>query len=90
MLALLALLTVSLASAEDYADIVNRAFAAINNDFHATWAFTEAETEDGITHVGRYDPSRPAGERWCGRVAPHRQDGVGLCKAGRRADGPRG
>jgi hypothetical protein len=64
MLALLALLPVSLASAEDYADIVNRAFAAINNDFHATWAFTEAETEDGITHVGRYDPSRPAGERW--------------------------
>lgn len=67
LLALLALLGLSVATAataEDYADIVNRAFAAIDNDYHAAWAFTEAGTEDGVTHVGRYDPRRPAGERW--------------------------
>ena len=64
IITLIGLSVAAMASAEDYANIVNRAFAAIDNDYHAAWAFTESGAEDGVTHVGRYDPSRPAGQRW--------------------------
>ena len=50
--------------AEDYAAIVERAFAAIDSDFHSSWAFTESSLEEGVTVTGRYDPRRPEGERW--------------------------
>jgi len=50
--------------AEDYAAIVERAFAAIDSDFHSSWAFTERSVEEGVTVTGRYDPRSPEGERW--------------------------
>ena len=58
------LLLAGAASAESPADIVDRAFAAISTDYQRTWAFTETETNDGATRVGRFDPRRPPGMRW--------------------------
>ena len=61
---LIGLLLLGPAHAEEYEDIVSRAFEAINGDFHNEWAFTETSTADGSTSVGRYDPRRAEGERW--------------------------
>ena len=64
MTAIAGLAIAGTATAEDYVDIVNRAFAAIDNDYHESWAFTESSEEEGLVYVGRYDPSRPQAERW--------------------------
>ena len=58
------LLLTAPAIAEDYNEIVDRAIANISHDFHQQWAFTESTLEDGVTHVGRYDPGLPEAERW--------------------------
>ena len=50
--------------ADDHAVVVSQAMASISNDYRDEWAFTESETEDGVTTVGRYDPRFPRGERW--------------------------
>ncbi len=44
------------ASANDYAEIVTLAFAAIETEFDDEWAFTETSTEEDVIYVGRYDP----------------------------------
>jgi len=54
------LLVAGSASAHDYADLIGRAFANINDTFHETWAFTETKIEGDMTLVGRYDPTLPA------------------------------
>lgn len=50
--------------AGNYADIVERAFAPLDNDYHLAWAFTATAEEDDVTFVGRYDPRQPEDERW--------------------------
>jgi hypothetical protein len=47
-----------------YDDLVKQAFLAFNDDYRNDWAFTETSTKKERTWVGRFDPRRPAGERW--------------------------
>ena len=63
-LAALALLFAFPVAADDHVAIVEQAFANISHDYHENWAFTESETEDGVTTVGRYDPRLPNDTRW--------------------------
>ena len=46
----------TVATADDYPEIVALAFSAIDTDFDDEWAFTESSTEEEVTYVGRYDP----------------------------------
>ncbi len=46
------------------ADIVDTALDNIEWNFEMSYAFDETSREDDETLVGRYDPTRPAGERW--------------------------
>ena len=62
ILSLLALASTS--AAEDYAAIVTDAFANMDSSYRDRWAYSETTTEDGVTHVGRYDPRRRVGDRW--------------------------
>ena len=55
---------VSPSAAEDYAAIVDEAFANIDADYRDQWAYSETTSEEGRTLVGHYDPRRPVGERW--------------------------
>ena len=63
-ISLILLAAAPLAAAGEYDDIVNRAFDALDQDFQRDWAFTESTEEEGVTYVGRFDPSRPRRERW--------------------------
>jgi hypothetical protein len=58
------LLSSASAIASEPADIVRRAFAAIESDTYRRWAFTETSTEDEQTWIGRYDPGAPEADRW--------------------------
>ncbi len=51
-------------SAEAHADIVARAFEALDNGYDSAWAFTETSTKDGVVRIAAYDPRRPDTERW--------------------------
>ena len=64
IISLILLAMAPLAVADEYNDIVRRAFDALSQDFQQTWAFTESTEEEGITYVGRFDPSQPRRERW--------------------------
>ena len=64
ILLLIALLFPAIAFANDYEDIVKRAFESIDRDFNEHWAFTETKTKDEIILVGRYDPRLPENDRW--------------------------
>lgn len=61
---LISLLLLGIAHADDYDDIVSRAFEAIDGDFHGEWAFTETSMAEGTIRVGHYDPRRPVGQHW--------------------------
>jgi hypothetical protein len=50
--------------ADDHAAVISQALENMSNDYHDEWAFTESETEDGVTTVGRFDPRLSQGERW--------------------------
>lgn len=63
-IAALALLLTVPASADNYVDIVEQAFAELDNDYHEEWAFTESVMEDELTIVRRYDPRQPSDTRW--------------------------
>lgn len=63
-LLLIGLLLPAVAFANDYEDIVRRAFESIERDVKEQWAFTETSTEDDVVRVGRYDPRLPEGEQW--------------------------
>ncbi len=63
-IAVLALLLTVPTLADDYVKIVEQALANISNDYRQEWAFTESVIEDGVTIVGRYDPSQPSDARW--------------------------
>ncbi len=52
------------ALAEGHEELVARAFDNLANGFEEEWAFTETAIEEGVTWVGRYDPSRIEAERW--------------------------
>jgi len=52
------------AGASDYSVLLDEAAAALNDDYYRDWAFTETSVEADVTTVARYDPGRPAGERW--------------------------
>ena len=47
----------------DYASLLQEALAALEYN-EMEWAFTEASIEAGTETVARFDPRRPAGERW--------------------------
>ncbi|MGB5447795.1 MAG: hypothetical protein WBM80_02605 [Woeseiaceae bacterium] len=48
----------------DYNKIFEDAVAAVDFDFHRTWAYTETHVDAEHVWVGRSDPRRPARERW--------------------------
>jgi hypothetical protein len=52
------------AGASDYSVLLYEAAAALNDDYYRDWAFTETSVEADVTTVARYDPGRPAGDRW--------------------------
>jgi hypothetical protein len=64
ILLLIALLLPAVAFANDYEDIVKRAFESIDRDFKEHWAFTETSTKDDVVLIGRYDPRLPENDRW--------------------------
>lgn len=64
LLTILAALAAGAAAAEDHESFVRLAFAAVDDDFKHTWAFTETIDEDEARLSWRYDPSRRPGERW--------------------------
>lgn len=63
-IAVIALLFTVSALADEHASLVEEAFANISEDFHEVWSFTETQIEDGVTTVGRYDPSLAENARW--------------------------
>lgn len=63
-IAALVLLLTAPALADDYVKIVEHALANISSDYRQEWAFTESVVEEGVTTVGRYDPSQPSDARW--------------------------
>jgi len=66
LIPLLWLAMASVASAADdiHHDIVERAFASLDNNFKDEWSFTETSNEDDAVLVGNYDPRRESDERW--------------------------
>ena len=64
ILLLIGLLLPAFAIANDYEDIVQRAFESIDRNFDESWAFTETSTKDDVVWISRYDPSLPQGDRW--------------------------
>jgi len=63
-LAIYLLLFTSPAIAESYEDLIDRAFAAVEDDLSGRWAYTRTEEDKESTSVGRYDPRLTEGERW--------------------------
>ncbi len=51
-------------TAADYNKIFEQAVAAVDFDFHRSWAYTETRVDAEHVWVGRSDPRRPARERW--------------------------
>ena len=64
ILLLIGLLFPAVAFANNYDDIVQRAFESIDRDFDERWAFTETSTKEDVVTIGRYDPRLPENERW--------------------------
>jgi len=64
ILLLIGLLFPAFATANDYEDIVQRAFESIDREFKEDWAFTETSTKDDVVLIGHYDPRRPENDRW--------------------------
>ena len=64
ILLLIGLLLPAFATANDYEDIVQRAFESIDREFDKDWAFTETSTSEDVVTIGRYDPRLPEHERW--------------------------
>ena len=49
---------------DDYSELVDRAFEAIDQGLQTNWAYTESRLEEGTLWVGRYDPRREEEGRW--------------------------
>lgn len=64
ILLMIGLLLPTFAIANDFEDIVQRAFESIDRDFDESWAFTETSTKDDVVRIGRYDPRLPEDDRW--------------------------
>jgi len=64
ILLLIGLLLPAFAIANEFEDIVQRAFESIDKDFDERWAFTETSTRDDVVRIGRYDPRLPEDGRW--------------------------
>jgi hypothetical protein len=64
ILLLIGLLLPAFAIANEFEDIVQRAFESIDREFEEDWAYTETSTEEDVVTVGRYDPRLPENERW--------------------------
>jgi hypothetical protein len=64
ILLLIWLLLPGFAIANDYEDIVQRAFETIDRDFDERWAFTETSTKNDVVWISRYDPRLPEDDRW--------------------------
>ena len=52
------------AAAENYDDLFEEALQSVDFEFARNWAYTETSVDDEHVWVGRFDPRRPAGERW--------------------------
>lgn len=61
---LLLLAAVPVFAQDDYSEIVDRAFEAIDQGLRTNWAYTESRLEEGTLWVGRYDPRREEEGRW--------------------------
>lgn len=57
-------LTPAAAVAEDYAGLFEDAVSRVTWEYPENWAFTETRHGKEKTEIGRYDPSKPDGERW--------------------------
>ena len=48
----------------DYDELFKEALRSVDFEFDRNWAYTETSVDDEHVWVGRFDPRRPAGERW--------------------------
>ena len=51
-------------AAVDYDELFQEALRSVDFEFDRNWAYTETSVDDEHVWVGRFDPRRPAGERW--------------------------
>ena len=58
------LLFASLAFAESYEELIDRAFEAIENDLSTHWSYTHTQEDSEGIYIGRYDPRLPESGRW--------------------------
>lgn len=63
-LAVILVLFAPLAFAESQDELIERAFAAVEDDLRGRWSFTRTEEDKERSSVGRYDPRLPEAERW--------------------------
>jgi len=63
-LAICLLLFATLAFAESYEELIDRAFDALEDDLSRHWSYTHTQENSEGLYVGRYDPRRPEAERW--------------------------
>ena len=52
------------AAAENVDDLFKEALQSVDFEFARNWAYTETSVDAEHVWVGRFDPRRPAGERW--------------------------
>ena len=51
-------------AAVDYDELFQEALRSVDFEFDRDWAYTETSVDGEQVWVGRFDPRRPAGERW--------------------------
>jgi len=51
-------------ASENYDELFEEALQSVDFEFARNWAYTETSVDDEHVWVGRFDPRRPAGERW--------------------------
>lgn len=54
----------ALYAAVNYDELFKEALRSVDFDFDRNWAYTETSVNKEHVWVGRFDPRRPAGERW--------------------------
>ena len=58
------LATTAHGAAVDYDELFQEALRSVDFEFDRNWAYTETSVDDEHVWVGRFDPRRPAQERW--------------------------
>ena len=64
LLCCLLLASTAAVASENYDELFEEALQSVDFEFARNWAYTETSVDDEHVWVGRFDPRRPAGERW--------------------------